>query len=302
MGTVALTLSFGCARFGYNPVHDASVPAPDAGHPDAGGTPDIDAGKDAEVSDGAAVPIDSGSVDAAHHDDAGTPMDSGPEPEDDAGGTDAATPDLCPGRDDAVFCDSFEDPDFSSWSYPVISNGKAEPSTDRRISGEHSLHATTGPAMAGTAARWGVRAFDHQKSGDIWLRSYYYMPSSTVANPMFSTCVVAEIEQPYFGFSLAVFPSRVAIAHFEDFYQGTLPFPRDRWTCVELHVHIDTRAGISEAYFDGELAARTPEMDTVPDRGYTSVDVGIHYTAPEQGPVEVYVDDVVAGNTRVGCQ
>jgi hypothetical protein len=163
------------------------------------------------------------------------------------------------------------------------------------------LRATTGAAGSNNAARYGVAAFPHQKSGDIWLRYYYYIPSSTVVNPAFSTCVVSEIEPPYFGFSLVVLPSRVDIRVFDTAYQGTMAFPRDRWTCVELHVQIDAAAGRFEAYLDGALAVRSPATDTLPGMGYTSVDVGIHYTDPNQGPVEAYVDDVVATTARIGC-
>ena len=56
-----------------------------------------------------------------------------------------------------------------------------------------------------------------------------------------------------------------------------------------------------KAYIDGQLAASTAAIDTLPDRGYTSLDVGIHYTDPKQGPVEAFVDDVAAGTSRIGC-
>jgi hypothetical protein len=70
---------------------------------------------------------------------------------------------------------------------------------------------------------------------------------------------------------------------------------------VELHVQIDASKGVFEAYLDGTLAAKSPATATLPALGYTSVDVGIHFTDPTQGPVEAYVDDVVAGFTRLGC-
>jgi len=131
--------------------------------------------------------------------------------------------------------------------------------------------------------------------------SYYYLPSSSNVTTTFSTAVVSEIEPPYFGFSLVVGAARVEIGALDKLYPGTLAFPRDHWTCVELHVTIDPAQGLFEAYLDGQLAARSPAIDTQPDQGYTVLDAGIHYTDVAQGPVEVYVDDVVAGNLRVGC-
>ena len=214
---------------------------------------------------------------------------------------DSGPPNLCPERSDALFCDGFEDASFSRWSYPVITNGSVEQSTAFARSGTGSMHASTGSPGANNFARYAARAFDHQRSGEIWLRSYYYLPSTSYVTTTFSTAVVSEIEPPYFGFSLVVGAARVEIGALDKLYPGTLAFPRDHWTCVELHVTIDPAQGVLEAYLDGQLAARSPAIDTQPDQGYTVLDAGIHYTDVAQGPVEVYVDDVVAGNLRVGC-
>ncbi len=46
---------------------------------------------------------------------------------------------------------------------------------------------------------------------------------------------------------------------------------------------------------------QSPATDTLPDMGYTSVDIGIHYADLGQGPVTAYVDDVIAGFQRYGC-
>jgi hypothetical protein len=278
VGVLALAFTFGCMRAGYDALPAPSDSGSAGASADDGGSPD------------AAHPSDAGSLDDAGRAGSDAEVDSGPA-------------DLCPASD-AVFCDGFEDTEFQNWSYPIMQNGTAVQATDGKYvrSGVGSLHATTGPAAPNTSARYGVRAFDHQKSGEIWLRSYYYIPKSTVADPAFSTCVVAEVEPPYFGFSLLVLPTRVAIGVGSTRHPGTLEFRRDRWVCVELHVRIAASGGVFEAYLDGALAARSPAMDTVPDRGYTTLDVGIHYTDPAQGPVEVYVDDVVADTTRVGCE
>jgi hypothetical protein len=247
--------------------------------------------------------MDAAMPDAATAQDGGghTPTDSGTV--DDASVRDGAAPtNLCPERSDALFCDGFEDPAFSRWSYTKITNGSVVRATTPVHSGAGSLRATTGAVgTTNNAARYGAKVFANQKSGDIWLRYYYFVASSVVVNPYFSSGVVAEIEPPYFGFSLIILPDRVDIGAFDTRYPGTLVFPRDHWTCVELHVKIDPSAGIFEAYLDGALAAQSPATNTLPAKGYTSADVGIHYTDLAQGPVEVYVDDVVAANLRVGC-
>jgi len=321
---IGLTVTAGCVRFGYDPDRARSEAKPDASRDDAGMVGG-DAGKDgAADGDGAIdhdatlgqmdanVP-DAGGSDAMTSDDTGSPNEAGM---DDAGPTDSGQdgddddeekePDAgrsptCLERDDALFCDGFEDADFAKWDYTAIENGTVTRSTDRVRTGEASLRATTGASGQTNYARYGARVFDHQKSGDIWLRYYYFVPSSTTVTTMFSSGLVGEIEPPYFGFSLAIRPDRTDIAVADTMYRSSTPFPRGQWTCVELHVKIDASSGYFEAYFDEELAIKSPNTDTLPDMGYTNVDLGIHYTDPGQGPVVVFVDDVVAGNHRVGC-
>jgi hypothetical protein len=270
--------SVGDAAAADSSIGDADASAMDATMSDAAGGPN-----DGAMEGG----MDGGLMDGAMSD--ASEVDSGPAP-------------LCPERSDALFCDGFEDPSFSRWSYNLITNGTLDQSTARVKSGATSLRATTGAAGSTNVARYGAKVFAHQKSGDIWVRYFYFVPGSTVVNTAFSTAVVAEIEPPYFGFALLVVPSRVDIGVFDTMYQGTMAFPRDKWICVELHVQIDATAGIFEAYLDGALAVRSPATKTLPDMGYTSLDVGIHYTDIAQGPVEAYADDVVAGTKRLGCK
>jgi hypothetical protein len=296
----ALTFTLACQRFGYETrlqATDSTLVGPDdsavvgdASPPDLGApgtavdppsTPDVGPTTEGGLDGGPAEPANAGRLDA---------------------GTHTAPIDLCPERSDALFCDGFEDPSFSRWSYPVITNGSVEQSTTFVHAGTGSMHANTGSSGANNVARYAAAIFDQQMSGDIWVRAYYYLPSSTeVTTSLFSTLVVSEIEPPYFGFALIVRSSRVDIGVLDTMYPGTLAFPRDRWTCIELHVTIDPEQGVFEGFLDGELAAQSLPTDTQPDHGYTVIDAGIHYTEPEQGPVELYVDDVVAGTSRVGC-
>jgi hypothetical protein len=318
--TIALVFTLGCGRLGFG-IEQARR---DAGtlHPSDAGrslTPDASArdagGRDAAMGSAGSGPLDAAALDASSRD-AGALHGESDAGRFDAGQTDAGQPDAasrldgaidagafnaCPERSDALFCDGFEDPAFSRWSYDIKMNGTLSRSTAQHRSGAGSLQATTGAAGTTNVARYGAEPFGHQKSGEIWLRYYYYLPSTTTVSSGFSTGVVAEIEQPYFGFSLIVRATRVDIGQGNTMYQGTLSFPRDHWTCVELHVQIDQSAGFFEAYLDGALAVRSPATNTLPAQGYTSADVGIHYTDTNQGPVEAFVDDVVAARNRVPC-
>ncbi|HKU39913.1 MAG TPA: hypothetical protein VJR89_17255 [Polyangiales bacterium] len=332
---MALTLSCGCLRFGYEPVDalrdskadagqrdsgtggigagagygDAATaqdagetPLRDAGAPDAGkagmkdaGAQPLDGGTDAAVDAG---PSDAGgSIDAALADAA---LEDAAMVEDAA--VDAGPVDPCAGRSDVSFCDGFEDPELSNWNYPIAMNGELERSTDPVRSGSAALHASTGPSNgANAAARYGAKIFGHQTTGDVWARAWYYLPSSVTINTFFSTLLITEVEMPYFGCSVLVKPSRVELGGVTARFFTQAPFPRDRWTCVELHIRIHASTGICEAYVDGMIATQSAMTDTLPAMGYTSLEVGIHYTEPNQGPVEVYVDDVAAGTARVGC-
>jgi hypothetical protein len=139
-------------------------------------------------------------------------------------------------------------------------------------------------------------------SGDIWFRFYDFIPSTVTINTHVSIGVVSEIMPPWGGFSLELYPTHVVLNSQNGMFQGTRQFPRDQWVCVELHVHIDPVAGMYEAYLDGTLAARsTTPLNTLPVDGYTSAEIGIHYADANQGPVEVYVDDVMLATTRVPC-
>lgn len=338
---LALTLVSGCVRFGYDSRSPARDPKPDASHEDAGGMRNdgsisdagsdasgmdaskqdatvSDAGPDSGKLDGGPNPNDGSmqdgsdpSKDASIQDSGasdGGPVDSGPE--------DAATPDAgvdsgsvptkwCPERTDAVICDDFESGTLTRWEYSISTNGTFALTTVNAHSGTSAVRATTQTSTTrNSEARRGTKAFDHVTSGDIWMRYWYYVPSSVSVNQGFSTCPIAEIEPPYFGFALQLRPSDVAIGVEATRYgstTGNTAFPRDQWVCVEIHTQIDASQGRFEAYLNGTLVVQSPLTDTLPDMGYTSVDIGIHYADLSQGPVTAYIDDVIAGFQRYGC-
>ena len=43
------------------------------------------------------------------------------------------------------------------------------------------------------------------------------------------------------------------------------------------------------------------DADTLPESGYTVLSIGLEYTNAAQGSVDLYIDDVAAPTTRVGC-
>ncbi|HKU41140.1 MAG TPA: hypothetical protein VJR89_23420 [Polyangiales bacterium] len=309
----------GCLRFGYKE-HEPLRDKPDAGGGDAGsGGAGKPAGSGGSAGSGGALDAGSGGS-AGRKPRAGSGgSDSGTgDPEDaavrdaasdasgddeDAGTSDAGTPPpWCPSRSDVLFCNGFEDDEFGKWSYTIEDNGTAVQTNVRKVSGEAALHATTGQVGPNNQARKAMQALAKTKSGDLWMRYDYYVPSSVVVNSQFSAGVMSEITDPYAGFSLLVLPTRIDISSMSGFFQGTTAFPRDRWVCVELHVRVHPSDGRFEVYLDGALAVQSPATNSVPADGYSVAEVGIHYAQQGQGPVEVYVDDVAVARSRIPCK
>jgi hypothetical protein len=276
----------------------------DASESDAG----LDAGTDAMPSDAGldAAVMDSG-ADAGS--DAGTieVPDAGSDAgamNPDAGAADSGPPTVypgCPEQAGVLFCDGFEDPGFSRWGYPVSHNGALERTTARKRTGMASLLATTNGPSALSEARRAAVVLDHQMSGDAWLRFYNYVPSSVTVNQHFSVGIISETAMPYDGFELRILPSGVDINSSSGVFPGVRSFPRDRWVCVELHVLIDPAKGRFEAFLDGLPAVQSSEVKTLPADGMSVAEIGIHYAGANQGPVQVYVDDVAIARFRVGC-
>lgn len=323
---------------GVTPTEVDAGDVSDADHPtDAGGLDDPDAGDAATEYAGPDGSMDAAAFDAATSEagqnDAAISGDAAPAdaaPADDAAPEDAAQgdaangdattgdagPSACPS---ALFCEDFEDgvsaisststttsrtvaDSATSPSYTQVRNGTISPSTTLKNGGAIALRATTGAAnVNGNEARFSTRVLGQQRSGEIWLRYYYYLPSSTVITTHISAGVVSEIVPPYDGFYLAIRPARVDLGGMAGSVPGSRALPRDRWVCIELHALLDASVGRFEAYLDGELAVSSMPSNTVPADGYTSAEVGIHYTEGSQGPVEAYVDDVVVARTRVPC-
>jgi hypothetical protein len=327
---VMVLLTLGCAacvRFGYGEQTDPGDSRRDAGSPDSsggrGGTGRGGAGGDGSSGAGGKAGAVAGCAgcdagmggngdggrDASDAGEIQLPAEAGTDAEVVEGPSDAAAADggpavvhpLCPERAGMLFCDGFEDPEFSRWKYTISHNGAVTRSTEHTRSGTTSLLATTGPPAQLTEARWATDVLAKQKSGDAWMRFYNWVPSEVVVTQHFSVGVMSESAVPYDGFELRILPTLVDINASNRIYPGTVSFPRDRWVCVEMHVKIDASAGEYEAYLDGALAVRSPPVNTLPADGFTAAEVGIHYAGPSQGPVEVYVDDVVVGRSRIPC-
>jgi hypothetical protein len=293
---------------------DAAISGETAGA-DASDGPADGGGSSSGASDAGAL-MDSGANDAGMISvmmDSGT-VDSGTR---DSGTTDSGTTDSgtttsevdprwtedCPGVPSILFCDDFED-SLVKWSYPVHVRGSTAVTTDYKRMGSYALRASTSASTATeqSQARRGVRAYGGRKSGDLWARYYYYLPSSVTLSNRFSSGVISEYADPFFGFSLMIYPDGVGIESGAISRKTTTTtFPRDQWVCVEMHVQIHASAGLFEFYMNGSPAIALKNLDTLPEQGYTSFEIGVHYAPFNEGAITVYADDVKLGTSRVGC-
>lgn len=261
----------------------------DTGMPDAGA-------RDSGAADSGV--IDSGLRDSG-------PVDAGTGKLD-AGMVDPPDPrwtEDCPGVPSVLFCDQFED-GLTKWSYSVQTRGTATVSTSYKYDGSYSLRADT---MASTStsqsqARQGVKAFGHRKAGHLWARFFYYLPSYVNLTQKFSTGVISELEDPWLGFSVLIFPDGVGIESGGTANKVTTTFPRNQWVCIEMHVQIHASAGTFEFFMNGNPISSLTGLDTLPDKGYTSFELGVHYANFNQGAITTYADDVKLGTSRLGCQ
>jgi hypothetical protein len=250
---------------------------------------------------GGVEPMDAGLTD---------PLDAGSGSVSDAGAADsgAVVSQKCLDRPGAVFCDGFEepDPDFMLWSYETLTNGTVARSMTRALTGQWSLRSETTQG-AGTQTRLATLELKEQMSGDAWMRFYNWVPASVEIQEHFSIGIISEADPPWNGFELRILPGNIVDLNTSSplmIVDGVTPkvtYTRDAWVCVEMHVFIDPVAGFYETYLDSILAVQSPITDTTTASGYSAAEVGVHYAPSNQGPVELFVDDVVVARSRIGC-
>lgn len=277
-----------------------------------------DAGTDGRASDPDAGGMDAASGDASSMDapggDAAPPdgaKDAGPE--DGAAGdapVDAPPPDAGPDEsvcDDAlsgaVFCDGFEDgAGFAAWDMVGTTDGTVDWVTDRVYRGGGAMRAEI--TAAGGKARVLSYSVPSLRSGDLWMRAYFYLPSG-YAYSGFNLVAFHEETDPWHGMTYAVGSTARPYIWFDEPYYGesapALAIPRDRWTCLQLHIVLSDTAGSVRAYVDGALAVSFDAVDTTPAGGYDNMFAGITYAKPTQGNVVVYVDEIAVGTSPLPC-
>lgn len=246
-------------------------------------------------------------------DDAGPPdMDAGPLPDMDAGpgsdgGTDAGSigpPSRCVAGDlgDRLFCESFEGGDMGNFTGQLsdASGNRLEYVQDVVYRGNYALRATVD--RLGEYAILTASPFDPSVT-DIYFRAYYYFSSGTEPS----------MEMHYLGndaydqwASVTFNTSRVTDFHTHgfpsDFREGVSAMRAlDTWHCVELHMRVGTMDGSMELWFDGVSIGTQTMTNTLTTPPATIIGAGLTFKDAGESERFVYVDEVVADTSRIGC-
>jgi hypothetical protein len=73
---------------------------------------------------------------------------------------------------------------------------------------------------------------------------------------------------------------------------------RDTWHCIQLEVGVSATQGSVLLRVDNRIAAMSTEpMVTLPSTGYRNASAGIVFSDPDQQPVQVFVDELIADDT-----
>lgn len=202
----------------------------------------------------------------------------------------------------ALLCDGFEATGMGPWDYQIVMDGTATRTTTRPYRGTASLEIQSDSANAYKAARWGKNAlFAAPPESDLYMRAYYFITSDTTITDQASILIVLNGGPPYPGANVLLVPGHLDLNVSASVTPITFDPPRDRWVCIELHVHVDATAGFGELSVDGAPVVQSQAGDTTVAGGYTNLDVGLHYATPPQGPVHMWIDDVVADVAPIGC-
>lgn len=223
------------------------------------------------------------------------------------GSTDGSTNDTGPLLDctmthpGAKLCSTFEEPDMGEWDYTVLDEGTVSLSTARAYRGSQSLEIETTGADAFKSARWGKNyVFDEIDSGEIYVRAYYWIESSTMVTDQLSILVTGNAFDPYPSANVMLVPGEIHSNVPMASVTADFDFPRDRWTCMVLHVEVANNGGI-EVFIDGSRVLGRSNINTRVAGGYTNLDVGVHYATPGQLASHFWIDEVVADTAPVAC-
>lgn len=201
----------------------------------------------------------------------------------------------------ALICEGFEPVDVA-WDYTVIEQGSAVRSTTRAANGVAALEVSTFEVEAFKAARWGKNsALPFLTSGELHVRQYVWLPSTTEVTDQLSILVTGNMVDPFPSSNILLRPGQVHAVTDGTVREAVFEFPRDRWVCVELHLVIGNANGAIAVAIDGTTLISATGIDTQVAGGYSNLDAGVHYATPDQRASQMWIDEVVADTSPIGC-
>ncbi len=249
-----------------------------------------------------------GAADADPFEDAGTERDAGPDARADDGGTEDAGTDA--GTDagpppNVLFEEDFERGDFTRWSYRNETNGTVTNVNDAEAAHAGARYLRARSTSAGGSGALGYRMGAEYSSGDLWVRTYVRVPSTSNLDRGATFAVFGISMPPWDSASFQIEPDAVStyVSTTPRYTEGTESLDRDRWHCVVGHIVVgDAPAGSIDVFVDGVAAVRSLGLDTLSIEGWSVLEIGVSYTAPEQPPTEIWIDDVTLATTPLGCE
>jgi hypothetical protein len=206
-----------------------------------------------------------------------------------------------------LICEGFEASVIPGIWGPTTMNGSATRVGSPAYRGLGALEGRiTAAGGKGFIGRPGLGA---RTSGSLYLRAYLYVG----AGPPLRGLTALGLFGPTGGVSVLLMDAGVAVvlqpkgAGIEEVVvtASANPYviPRNAWRCAQFEIGIGAATtGTVRVLVDGQLAVERAGLNTLPVGGYDAVLAGVIYSDPQQEPIQVVVDELVADTSPIPCQ
>lgn len=194
---------------------------------------------------------------------------------------------------DAMFCDGFESTLDGRWtSLNEGSGGMLD------IVGD-PLHRGVGSLGASTTGSGSVSSYLRKDLGaapsDLYVRVWAFVPADAVMDDVNLAFVGGGGDAGLVGMTLGIDGANAYHRWYPVAAGAEAPFPRDQWVCLEAHAG----PGGVELWVD-DASARADVAVSMPTSGF-GANVGIGIAPRATSPIEVWLDEVVIDDARIGC-
>lgn len=200
----------------------------------------------------------------------------------------------------AIFCDGFESATLvPPWGGTIVEPGTTLGRSDAFVtSGTGALEASVPTER--TAAFVYAPLDPGVSGGTVFARGWFRFSADVLQHLDFLTLASGDGDIGTFviGGEMGVFnPFSVGEIRSAPVYV----VPADRFICVELHLDLDSTAGVIDVWVDGVLVLHAEGMRTLGTSPVSQVRVGANFAGFGQSAATVWVDDVVVSTERIGC-